>query len=133
MTQQWIRLPDAVEKRRIKCMCGKWQTVKCSKCDEDALWIGVGPRIAALCDAHKTARRIGDQGEGEGMTTEGWMSEKRDDTKRYHYMVGDLALCGRYGLYRGALQSDSELTFVPGRDCAACNKQLVRRKAGKPS
>lgn len=59
--------------------------------------------------------------------TEGWMAEKRWDTKRYHYIRDTVALC-RVAFYRGELVPQPGDAPKGSEDCAACYRHLMRER-----
>lgn len=59
---------------------------------------------------------------------EGWMAEKRYDTKRYHYIHGSRSLCMKFGFYTGPLMPVAKAT-KGAEDCAECFKRLQKRLA----
>ena len=62
--------------------------------------------------------------------TQGWMGDKRQDQRRYHYINETRSLCGRLGFYTGMLVAATDpLGDKPLRDdCAECFKRLKRMR-----
>ena len=65
----------------------------------------------------------------EKIPREGWMAEKPQHTRRYHYILDTRALCGRYGFYQADLMPSPPNATRGPEDCAECFKRLQRREA----
>lgn len=61
----------------------------------------------------------------DATVTEGWAFPA--NSRKAHYMRDTMALCRKYGFYRGPLQPDNG---KPSKDdCAACRKALDKERA----
>lgn len=63
---------------------------------------------------------------------EGWMAEKPYTVRRYHYIVGAMALCRGYGFYQGELTPATPGATNGREDCAECFKRFARRAPAPP-
>lgn len=63
--------------------------------------------------------------------TEGWMGEKRQETRRYHYIVDGLPLCKRLGFYAGELQAYDPESGQRRDDCTECYRRQQKRAAAR--
>lgn len=63
--------------------------------------------------------------------SEGWMAEAPLHCRRYHYIRGGMALCGKWGLYRGSLVPHAPGSPKGNEDCAGCYRRLGREMKGR--
>ena len=65
--------------------------------------------------------------------TEGWMAEKPQSVRVYHYIHENTrSLCGRYGFYNGDLVADEGHSVRDAKDCAECFRRLRKMKPIAP-
>jgi len=64
----------------------------------------------------------------ETEVNEGWGFP--GDSRKAHYFVDGMALCRKWGFYRGPLEKGNDNS---PDNCAACMKELAKRKAKNPT
>lgn len=63
--------------------------------------------------------------------TEGWMAQKSDSTRRYHFIRETMSLCGGLGFYRGDLVPHVAGTPRGNKDCAKCYRLAPKSREVK--